>query len=132
MWSAELIRSLVIALLASASAFPLSRFYGQGKLQLIIPILALVTLVQGFRNIGLVLLRKEISFARIFWYELATNLTVIALTIALALVMRNVWALVIGLLLTAVLGTALSYVFHSYRPRLAFEKIALARVLNFG
>jgi len=46
--------------------------------------------------------------------------------------MRNFWALVIGLLLTAVLSTALSYVFHSYRPRLAFEKIALRRALNVG
>lgn len=131
-WSAELIRTLVIALLVSASAFPLSRFYGQSQLKFIIPVLGLVSLVQGFRNIGLVLLRKEISFARIFWYELATNLAGIALTVALALFMRNVWALVIGLLLTAVLGSVLSYVFHSYRPRLAFERIALGRVLNVG
>ena len=78
------------------------------------------------------ILRKEISFARIFWYELATNVAGIALTVALAVIMRNVWALVIGLLLTAVLGTVLSYIFHSYRPRLAFEKIALRRALSLG
>ena len=110
----------------------MSRFYGQPQLKVIIPILGLVTLVQGFQNIGLVILRKEISFARIFWYELATNVAGIALTVALAVVMRNVWALVIGLLLTAALGTVLSYVFHSYRPRLAFEKIALRRALSLG
>jgi len=92
-WSAELIRSLVVALLVAASAFPMSRFYGQAQLSVIIPILGLITLVQGFQNIGLVILRKEISFARIFWYELATNVAGIALTVALAVVMRNVWAL---------------------------------------
>ncbi len=54
------------------------------------------------------------------------------MTVALAVVMRNVWALVIGLLLTAALGTVLSYIFHSYRPRLALEKIALRRALTFG
>ncbi len=131
-WSAELLRSLVIALLVSASAFPMSRFYGQAQLNVIIPILGLTSLVQGFQNIGLTILRKEISFARIFWYELATNVAGIALTVALAVVMRNVWALVIGLLLTAALGTVLSYTFHSYRPRLAFDKIALRRALNLG
>jgi len=131
-WSAELIRSLVIALLVSASAFPISRFYGQAQLKVIIPILGLTSLVRGFQNIGLVILRKEISFARIFWYELATNVAGLALTVALAVVMRNVWALVIGLLLTAVLGTVLSYIFHPYRPRLAFEKVALSRALNLG
>lgn len=131
-WSAELIRSLVIALLVSASAFPLSRFYGQSQLNVIIPILGLISLVQGFQNIGLAILRKEISFARIFWYELATNVAGIALTVSLAVVMRNVWALVIGLLLTATLGTVLSYIFHPYRPRLALDKIALRRALNLG
>ncbi len=131
-WSVELIRSLVIALLVSASAFPMSRFYGQAQLHVIIPVLGLISLVQGFQNIGLALLRKEISFARIFWYELATNVTGITLTVALAVVMRNVWALVIGLLLTAALGTVLSYVFHPYRPRLALEKLALRRALSLG
>lgn len=131
-WSMQLVRSLVIALLVSASAFPMSRFYGQAQLKIIIPILGLTSLVNGFQNIGLVILRKEVSFARIFWYELATNVTGIALTVALAVVMQNVWALVIGLLLTAALGTILSYAFHSYRPRLALEKVALRRALNLG
>ncbi|HBB87658.1 MAG TPA: hypothetical protein DC047_08600 [Blastocatellia bacterium] len=131
-WSAGLVRSLVITLLVAASAFPISRFYGQPQLNVIIPILGFVSLIQGLQNIGLVLLRKEISFAKIFWYELATNVGGIALTVALAVVMRNVWALVIGLLLTTALGTVLSYVFHSYRPRLAFEKVALRRVISLG
>jgi len=131
-WSVELIRGLVIALLVSASAFPISRFYGQAQLKVIIPVLGLVTLVQGGQNIGLLILRKEISFARIFWYEVTTNTVGIALTVALAVVMRNVWALVIGLLVTAALGTILSYVFHSYRPRLAFEPHALRRALSLG
>lgn len=131
-WSVELLRSFVIAILVSASAFPMSRFYGQDQLTIIVPILGLITLVGGFQNIGLTLLRKEISFAKIFWYELTVNVAGIALTVALAVLMRNVWALVIGLLLTAVVGTVLSYVFHSYRPRLTFEKRALRRVLSVG
>jgi lipopolysaccharide exporter len=131
-WSAGLIRSLIIALLVAASALPTAQFYRQPQLKIIIPILGLVSLVQGFQNIGLAILRKEVSFARIFWYELATNVVGITLTIALGLVMRNVWALVIGLLLTTVVGTILSYVFHSYRPRLTFERIALRRVLTLG
>lgn len=131
-WSAELIRSLVITLLLSAAAFPMSRFYGQAQLTLIIPVLALTIFIQGFQNIGLTLLRKQLSFARIFWYELVTNVVGFAITIGLALVMRSVWALAIGLLLTSVLSTVLSYIFHSYRPKLAFEKLALRRALKVG
>lgn len=131
-WSVEILRSFAIALLVTASAFPMSRFYGQEQLKIIIPILGLTTLVGGFQNIGLVILRKQISFARIFWYELITNVVGLVLTVALAVVMRNVWALIIGLLLTEALGTVFSYIFHSYRPRLAFEQRAVRRILNVG
>jgi O-antigen/teichoic acid export membrane protein len=131
-WSAELIRSFIVALLVSLSAFPTARFYGQTQLKFIIPVLACANLVQGLQNIGLVLLRKEISFGRIFWFELATNLVGVTLTIALAAVLHNVWALVFGMLLTTALGTALSYVFHPYRPGLKFDRVALRRVVDFG
>jgi lipopolysaccharide exporter len=131
-WSVELLRTFVITLLAAALAFPMARFYGQDQLKIVILILGSIALVNGSQNIGLVLLRKEISFARIFWYELITNAAGLALTVALAVVMRNVWALVIGLWMTNTLGTVLSYVFHSYRPRFAFEQHALRRVLSVG
>src|SRR5262249_39647670 len=104
-WSAELIRGIVVALLVSLSAFPMARFYGQPQLKLIIPILAFTSLVQGFQNIGLVLLRKEISFGRIFWFDLVTSLTGVGFTLALALVLQNVWALVFGMLFTTVIAT---------------------------
>ena len=131
-WSAELIKSIVVALLVSLSAFPTARFYGQPQLKLIIPILACTSVIQGFQNIGLVLLRKAISFGRIFWFELATNLAGVALTIALAAVLYNVWALVFGMLVTTTIATAFSYVFHSYRPSVKFERVALTRALSFG
>ena len=131
-WSAEVIRSLLVALLVTVSAFPMARFYGQTELRIIIPILASASLVQGLQNIGLVLLRKEISFGKIFWFELATNLGGAVLTVALAVVLKNVWALVIGMLLTTALGTALSYVFHPFRPGLRFDRLALTQALHFG
>ncbi|HJT67136.1 MAG TPA: oligosaccharide flippase family protein [Pyrinomonadaceae bacterium] len=131
-WSAELIRSIIVALLISLSAFPTARFYGQAQLKFIIPVLACASLVQGLQNIGLVLLRKEISFGRIFWFELATNFSGVVLTIALAMVLHNVWALVFGMLLTAALGTLLSYVFHPYRPGLKFDRVALRSAVEFG
>jgi len=131
-WSAELIRSLVLTLLVIACADPLARFYGEPRLRFIIPVLSLNVLIQGFQNIGLVLLRKEISFARLFWYELTTNVGGILVTVGLVLVLRNVWGLVFGLIWTAALSVLLSYTFHSYRPRLAFDKIAFRSALNFG
>ncbi len=131
-WSAELVRGLILTLLVIACALPLASFYGQPRLSAIIPVLSLSVLIQSFQNIGLVILRKQIGFARIFWYELATNIGGIFLTIGLVLVLRNVWGLVAGVVSTTALSVLLSYVFHSYRPRLSFDKIAFQRALKFG
>jgi O-antigen/teichoic acid export membrane protein len=131
-WSAELVRSLVLTLLVIACAYPLASFYGQPRLRVIIPVLSMSVLIQGFQNVGLVILRKQIGFARIFWYELATNIGGIVVTIGLVLVLRNVWGLVAGVLSTTALSVFLSYIFHSYRPRLSFDKTAFQRALNFG
>jgi PST family polysaccharide transporter len=131
-WTAELIRSSLLALLVSGCAIPLAGFYGEPRLRLIIPVLSLTVLIQGWQNIGLVLLRKEISFARLFWYELANNVGGIIVTIGLVLLLRNVWGLVLALVAGAALSTALSYFVHSYRPRLAIEGLALRQSFNFG
>lgn len=131
-WSAELVRSLVLTLLVIACAYPLASFYGQPRLRVIIPFLSLSVLIQGFQNVGLVILRKQMGFARVFWYELATNIGGIVLTIGLVLALRSVWGLVAGMLATTALSVFLSYVFHSYRPRLSFDMIAFQRALSFG
>ncbi len=131
-WSAELVRSLVLTLLVIACAYPLASFYGQPRLRLIIPVLSLSILIQGFQNIGMVILRKQVGFTRIFWYELATHVSGIIVTIGIVLVLRNVWGLVLGLISGNALSVLLSYAFHSYRPRLSFDKIALQQALNFG
>lgn len=131
-WSAELLRSLGLTLLMVACGWALAQFYGQPRLRLIIPALSLNVLILGLQNVGLVILRKEISFARVFWYEFATNGAGILVTIGLVVIMRSVWGLVLGLLATSVISVLLSYVFHCYRPRLAFDQIAFRRALNFG
>ncbi|HJZ81958.1 MAG TPA: oligosaccharide flippase family protein, partial [Pyrinomonadaceae bacterium] len=93
-WSAELIRRIFVTLAVSLGALPMARFYRQSELKVIIPLLASAYLVQGFQNIGLVLLQREINFKRMFWFDLAANVGGAVLTIALAAVLLNVWALV--------------------------------------
>lgn len=131
-WSAELVRSVLLSLLVLASAYPMAQFYNQPRLLNLIPVLAVAALIEGFKNIGLAILRKEISYARIFWYDLLVSIGTTVLTVAIAFVTRSVWALVFGLLISATLGTALSYLFHPFRPRFAFEKAAFQRALDFG
>ena len=131
-WTVDLIRRLILALLMLALARPAARFYGEARVFELLLVLSLLPLLQGFQNIGLMIYRKGVNFRKIVWLELSTNLLTAVATIMLVLWTRNVWALVLSQLVAALIGVALSYLFHPYRPRPRLDKHSLRLALNFG
>jgi O-antigen/teichoic acid export membrane protein len=131
-WTVDLIRRLILAVILAAVAYPAARFYREERLYEILLLFSLLPFIQGFQNIGLLIYRKKINFRRIVWLELATNFLTTATAIALVVWTRNVWALVLSQLVSAVIGVVLSYMFHPHRPRLAFDKDAFSLALTFG
>jgi O-antigen/teichoic acid export membrane protein len=131
-WTLDLLRGFLLTCLLLVTAYPMSLFYSDGRLYTILLLISLTPLIQGFNNVGLLIHRKKVAFQRIALLELATNILSDAVLIALALWIRNVWVLVIGQLVTALVGMALSYVAHPYRPRPALDKEAAMRAFGFG
>ncbi|HEY0407983.1 MAG TPA: lipopolysaccharide biosynthesis protein [Pyrinomonadaceae bacterium] len=131
-WTAELVRRFLLTLLLLAFVFPAAKFYGDARLILILPLVSLTPLIEGFQNIGLIIFRKRVSFRRIVWFEQTSSLVSALIALTLAVWTRNVWALVLGQLLSTLASVLLSYLFHPYRPRLAFDKNAFRQTFNFG
>jgi O-antigen/teichoic acid export membrane protein len=95
--------------------------------------------ISGLQNIGMVLVTKELDFARDFRFNVYSKLIRFSTTVPLAFVLRSYWALLIGYLVNSVLDVVMTYRMHAYRPRLSLEKLraylrfSLAMVpLNFG
>jgi O-antigen/teichoic acid export membrane protein len=61
-----------------------------------------------------------------------TNLLTAIATVVLVLWTRNVWALVLSQLVSALIAVALSYLFHPYRPHPRLDKSSLQLALSFG
>jgi lipopolysaccharide exporter len=131
-WTVDLIRRFILAIILAAVAYPAARFYREERLYEILLLFSLLPFIQGFQNIGLLIYRKQINFSRIVWLELATNFLTAATTIVLVVWTRNVWALVLSQLVAAVIAVLLSYMFHPYRPRLGLDKEAFHLALTFG
>lgn len=131
-WTVDLIRRLMLGLLMLALARPAARFYGEAKVSELLIVLSLLPLLQGFQNVGLIIYRKRVNFQKIVWLELSTNLLTVVATIALVLLTRNVWALVLSQLVAALIGVALSYIVHPYRPHARLDKNSLRLALSFG
>lgn len=98
-----------------------SRFYNEPRLDAVIWCLALGTFAQGFENIGVVAFRKELQFHKEFWYLLGKKVISFAITVPLAFILHNHWALVAGMLGGRLGSLALSYVVQSYRPRFSLK-----------
>ncbi|MCA1613833.1 MAG: oligosaccharide flippase family protein [Acidobacteria bacterium] len=131
-WTAELVRRLVLCALLAATASAAARFYGEPSLRAVLLVLALAPLAQGLQNPGLLIERKGVRFRRIVWLEQSANLCASAAAVLLALRWPSAWALVWGQLISAAAGAALSYLFHAYRPRLALDRRALRRAFDSG
>ena len=132
LWTVDLIRRVLIALLMIVIARPAAKFYGDARVYPLLLGLSLLPVIQGFQNIGLLMHRKEVNFKKIVWLELLTNLLTAVATIALVLWTRNVWALVLSQLISALIGVALSYLFHPYRPHPQIDNNSLRLVVDFG
>lgn len=118
-WTLELLLGTGCAVAMALLAYPASDFYGDDRLGPVIMVLAAGWFIQGFENVGVVNFRRTMNFRRETGFLLGKKLTGFCVTLALALVFRTYWALVIGLIAGRVAGVILSYILEPFRPRLS-------------
>lgn len=131
-WTVSGFRAILLFVILFTTAPAISKFFGSPDAIWVIRIIALSTLLTGFRNIGLLYFQKELQFNKVFFYESFSTLIDLCLAIPLALILRNVWALVWAGLAGQFARLILSYVVHSYRPRLRFDKSEFTELFGFG
>jgi O-antigen/teichoic acid export membrane protein len=89
-------------------------------------------LIRAFQNIGVVYFRKELEFHKIFGLTMAGSVADIVLSISLLLIYRNVWAVVIARLASAIINLAASYWLCPYRPKFHFIPEKARELWKFG
>lgn len=121
-WTLNICFGGAIAMALIALAIPASAFYREPRLEMVIYALALGSLVQGFENVGTVWFRKDLTLSREFVFLLCKRVLGFIITVALAIELRNYWALVAGMLMNRVVGVIISFAAHPFRPRLCLIK----------
>jgi lipopolysaccharide exporter len=115
------IRGLLTGVALAAAAAPLSRYFHEPRLELIIYCLAVLAAVEGLENIGIVEFRREMNFRSEFFLFIFPRLTGVILNIILAIVFRNYWALVASIIITRACRFLMTYIVHPYRPRFSLK-----------
>ena len=129
-WTFNVLFALASALLLVVLALPMAIFYAEPRLEYVMYWLAVGMAVQGFENIGVVAFRKDMRFDKEFKFLFGKKISSFAVTVPLAFILQDYWALVIGTLTGRLAGTLLSYLVHEYRPR--FSLAARSELFHFS
>ena len=86
-------------------------------------ILAVRTMLAGAQNIGVVNFQRNIEFHKQWWLSIVPPLVSFGVTIVSAFILRNYWALVIGLITESIVSLLMGYIMVPFRPRIGFSKV---------
>jgi O-antigen/teichoic acid export membrane protein len=125
-----MLRGLAIGLVLWTAAPFMADFLHDTRVQGIVDVLAVSAVVQGFESMGLITLQRELRFKRIVAYRMVGRLVGFSITISLAFIFRDYWALVIGNFVARILTIPLSYAVSPYRP--GFSLRAVRELFNFS
>lgn len=90
---------------------------GDARLQSILLLMAGLSVVSGFENIGMVRLARALDFRTQFVIQIAPRLLGFFVTIGLAILTHDYHALVWGMIVTKLAGIIMTYVGSPHRPR---------------
>jgi len=131
-WTLKLIRGLILFFLLFLSAKWFAFYFDNSTLDSVLKSIAIVSILGGLVNVGVVFFQRELEFKKKVSLELASDIVGTVVTILLAFWLRNIWALVIGNIALGVAKCIGSYHMHSYRPRLYWDWSIAKNLLNFG
>lgn len=129
-WTLRILQGSVAAVVVLAGSPLAVRYFDDPRLLPILWSLAAGLVIGSLSNIGTVMFRKELQFDREFRFEVMKKVISFGVTIAAAVILRNHWALVIGMVTSSVSATVLSYLVHPYRPRVSL--VAFSRIWSFS
>jgi O-antigen/teichoic acid export membrane protein len=98
----------------------------------LIRVVGVAFFLEGLVNVATVGFQKELRFGRLFVLQAGSSLAQTALTICVAVIYRNIWAMVAGILAGKCARVVLSYVLDPYRPRLSRDFQKAKELWQFG
>jgi lipopolysaccharide exporter len=131
-WTISAIRGIFLFVILFFFAPALAAFFNAPQANLVIKVVAISSLLTGLRNIGIVDFQKNLEFHKQFAYDLPATLIDLIVSVSLAFILRDVWALVWGGLVGNCLRLVLSFILHPYRPKIKFDATQFKELLGFG
>ena len=93
---------------------------------------SLTVLCTAFSSIAIARFRRELNFKSLFYIRLGSSFVPLIVTVPLAFLLRNYWAIVIGTLLQQLYIAIISIAKSSYKPKIRFELRLCKKMFSFS
>ncbi|MEM7501096.1 MAG: oligosaccharide flippase family protein [Pseudomonadota bacterium] len=121
-WTMRMVLAVILGGVMLLLAPTAAGYFDEPRMIDVIYVIALSFVISSGANVGMILARRELDFAKDFRYNIYSRFLTFLITVALALWLRNAWAIVFGTLFGTILTVILSFRMHPYRPRIDFSK----------
>jgi len=131
-WWMQVVRGLCLFGIAVLIAPWISSLYKNPELLNLLRVSFLAIVLKGFVSPRAYVLEKEYKFGRAVFLIQGSAILGTIITIVLALVMRNVWALAIGFVMEMVFLSVLSFLLVPFLPRFRLDRKSLSELLKYS
>ena len=131
-WTVQIIRGIILWFVCLALAWPMSIFYNQPELAMLIPVSGLVAIISGFNSTGIFSKSRDIDLKKQTIIELIAQAGAIVVMIIVALIHASVWALVAGSLFSTIIHMILSHRLVTMRNKFCWDHEAVQSLITFG
>jgi lipopolysaccharide exporter len=122
-WTISLLLGIGLGLVIFAATPLTTAYFHEPRAKAVVEILAFRTALSGLQNVGVVNFQRNLQFRAQFQLNVWPTLISFFITIPCAFLLRNYWALVIGIMSKQIASVIFSYTMEPYRPRICFTKV---------
>lgn len=132
-WTIQAIRGACLWLATCVLAGPVAAFYAEPQLAQLLPAAGLSLLIAGFNSTKLETANRHLVLGRVTALDIISQVAGLIVMIGLAWVMRSVWSLVIGIIVTAAVKLWLSHaLLPGARNAFLMDRLAAHELVHFG
>jgi len=132
-WTARLIRNVLLCALMFAFAGPLAAAFGKSELTAAITVCSFIILIDGLRSMSFVLAERQRRVAYVSAVELAAFVIQTATAVLAASLLGTYWAIVIAMFAGAIANLVFSYALFAHSlQRPAFDRRILKDLFDFA
>jgi O-antigen/teichoic acid export membrane protein len=131
-WWMQVIRAMCLYIIAFLSAPWLSSFYDYPELSKMLRVAFIAIALRGFISPRAAVLEKEYKFGRVVLLVQGSAVLGAIISVVMALIMRSVWALVIGFVIEMAIYCIFSFILVPFIPKFEIERGSFVELMRFA